>query len=83
MPSDQLFVSCVATDFATSEQQLVCPKIETQYYKPVVVKLPNSPGEQFDYSQAAGLWTLAFSSVVCLYIVAHSIGLVLGLIRRG
>ena len=37
----------------------------------------------FDYAYAAGLWSLAFCSVVGLYFCSHGIGLVLGMIRRG
>jgi hypothetical protein len=36
----------------------------------------------FDYVAAAGLWSLAFTTVVGLYLVSHSIGLILGMIRR-
>ncbi len=37
----------------------------------------------FDYSAAAGMWSLAFGSVLGLYLVSHTAGMLLGLIRRG
>lgn len=37
----------------------------------------------FDYAAASGLWSLAFCTVVGLYVVSHSVGSVLGFIRRG
>lgn len=36
----------------------------------------------FDYAYAAGVWSIAFSTVVGLYFMSHGIGLVLGMIRR-
>lgn len=37
----------------------------------------------FDYGYAGAMWGVAFTGVVGLYFVSHSIGLVLGMIRRG
>lgn len=38
---------------------------------------------EFDYSHAAQLWGMAFTSVVGLYLLGHVIGLILNLIRTG
>lgn len=37
--------------------------------------------EAFDYSYASAVWSLAFTSVVGLYLVAKNAGLVLAFIR--
>ncbi|MBX9296057.1 hypothetical protein K5M33_03100 [Chromobacterium vaccinii] len=36
----------------------------------------------FDYGNASAIWAFAFSTVVGLWLVSHSIGLVLGFLRR-
>jgi len=35
----------------------------------------------FDYGVAGGLWTLAFTSIVALFLVTHCGGLILNLIK--
>ena len=37
----------------------------------------------FDYAYASAVWSLAFTTVVGLYLVSHGISLVLQMIRRG
>lgn len=37
--------------------------------------------DQFDYSYAGAIWSLAFCSVVGLYLVAKNVGLILALIK--
>lgn len=37
----------------------------------------------FDYGYAGAIWGVAFTGVVGLYFVSHSISLVLSMIRRG
>ena len=37
----------------------------------------------FDYLQAVGLWTFAFSFVLGLYLVSKSSGVILQMVRRG
>ena len=37
--------------------------------------------DAFDYSYASAVWSLAFTSVVGLYLVAKNAGLILALIR--
>lgn len=39
--------------------------------------------EPFDYAYAATVWGLAFTTVVGLYLVAHSAGTILSIIRKG
>lgn len=41
---------------------------------------PTAP-EAFDYAYASAIWSLAFTSVVGLYLVAKNVGLILALIR--
>jgi hypothetical protein len=36
----------------------------------------------FDYSYASGVWGLAFTTVVALYVIARSAGLILEFIKR-
>ncbi|MDQ1921569.1 hypothetical protein [Massilia pseudoviolaceinigra] len=36
----------------------------------------------FDYGLAAGLWSLAFTFVVGLYLVAKSVGMIVSMVRR-
>jgi hypothetical protein len=40
----------------------------------------NTP-EQFDYTYASAIWSLAFTTVVGLYLVSKNVGLILALIR--
>jgi hypothetical protein len=74
--------------------QQVCPSSSTgQSFAPSRLQaFVLDPGQQtqldvalgeFDYGYAAGVWGLAFSTVVGLYFVSHGIGLVLGMVRRG
>lgn len=37
--------------------------------------------EQFDYAYASAVWSMAFCSVVGLYLVAKNVGLILALIK--
>jgi len=91
--SVQSVVVCIPSSGATAAQQVTCPKVGAQFYVPSKVQAylidPSQKNnfdaalEPFNYAYAAGVWSLAFCSVVGLYFVSHSIGLVLGLIRRG
>jgi hypothetical protein len=91
--SIQQVLVCVPVNTATtSVQQQVCPRVGGQYYKPQPTQayLLNPDSQQqidaalepFDYAYAAGLWSLAFSTVVALYFASYGIALVLGFIRR-
>lgn len=91
--SIQTAVVCVPSMTATAAQQAACGKVGAQFYVPSKVQAylldPSQKNnidaalEPFNYAFAAGVWSVAFCSVVGLYFVSHSIGLVLGLIRRG
>jgi hypothetical protein len=37
--------------------------------------------QAIDYSQFSAVWSLAFGSVVGLYLISHKIALVLGIVR--
>lgn len=39
------------------------------------------PSATFDYAYASAIWSLAFTTVVGLYLVSKNVGLVLALIR--
>lgn len=89
----QSVLVCTPSNAATAAQQAVCPKIGAQFYVPSKVQaylLDPSQQSQldaalapFDYANASAIWGVAFTSVVSLYFVAHGIGQILGLIRRG
>lgn len=90
MGTVQNVVVCVAATSADSAQQSVCPPNGSQYFQPQTMQayvLDPSAQTQldapFDYTLAAGFWSLAFCTVVGLYLVSHSVGTVLGFIRRG
>jgi hypothetical protein len=42
----------------------------------------NAQNEAFDYGAAAGVWGVAFTFVVSLYLVGRSAGAILGAIRN-
>lgn len=89
----QSVVVCVPATSPTATESAVCPSNGGQLLQPVQVQAylldPSQQSnleaafEPFDYGYAAGLWSLAFTTVVGLYFVSHGIGLVLGMIRRG
>jgi hypothetical protein len=95
MPSGSLqnVLVCVPATSATQAESAICPSIGGQVFQPAQVQAylldPSQQGsleavfEPFDYGYAAGVWSLAFTTVVGLYFVSHGIGLVLGMIRRG
>ena len=84
---------CAPVASATSQDQLLCPAQGGQFYAPIPVSaylLAPEQGAAFeantaplDYSVAGALWAFALTTVVGLYIASHSIGLVLGFLRRG
>lgn len=89
----QVLVCMPVSTAPSSVQQQVCPRVGAQYYRAAQVQAyllsPDAQQqidtalEPFDYAYAAGLWSLAFSTVVALYFVSYGIALVLGFIRRG
>lgn len=89
----QQVLVCVPVSAAPSSmQQQLCPRVGGQYYRsqsmqayllnPDSQKQIDAALEPFDYAYAAGLWSLAFSTVVALYFASYGIALVLGFIRR-
>ncbi len=92
--STQQVLVCIPVESASSAQRMFCPPDDNgQQYAPQKTQAYLMDAAQqsgieaalgpFDYAYAGGLWALAFSTVVGLYFVSHSIGLVLGFIRRG
>ena len=56
------------------------------YVYPTVTSVSSSSGststtDQFDYSYASAIWSLAFCSVVGLYLLSKNVGVILALIR--
>lgn len=64
-----------AADLAT-----LCPPSNRVVVTTTVEQL-STISEAFDYTYAAAVWSLAFTSVVGLYLVAKNAGLILALIR--
>ncbi|MFZ6693662.1 hypothetical protein [Undibacterium sp. SXout20W] len=91
--SIQTVVVCSASQISTISQQVICPNVGGQYFVPTTVQTYLlDPSQQlnfegaiapFDYAYASGIWTLAFSTVVGLWLLSHSIGIVLAHLRRG
>ncbi len=86
--SIQTVLNCIPSAYSW-QTQAPCPSgysvSVTQAYllDPSQQPLYESLSSPFDYAYAAGIWGLAFSTVVGLYFVSHGIALVLGMIRRG
>lgn len=92
-PSGALLLSCrplAAGMETTALDRQLCPPVGAQQLKiytlhasalsvadPASHSSTNAPGD------AAGLWTLAFTTVVGLYLVSAHAGAVLRFIRRG
>ena len=86
-------IVCAPVASATPQDQVVCPAQGAQLYAPAPVSaylLAPEQGAAFeanmaplDYAVAGALWAFAFTTVVGLYIASHSIGVVLGFLRRG
>lgn len=95
MPSGtlQTVLVCIPAPSASAADQQICPHVDAQYYVPSRVQaylidvdqasLLESVTGPFDYGYASAVWALAFTTVVGLFLVSHSIGLLLGFIRRG
>lgn len=62
-----------------------CPTAERVQVQTTTEVLAGMQQEQepFDYAQAAAAWSLAFTFVVGLWLVAKNAGLILSFIRRG
>ena len=87
--SIQTVVVCVGNGSGTNAQKAVCGGVgvpaKVQAYLLDASQAQNIEAAlgPFDYGHASQIYALGFSTVVGLYFVAHGIGLVLGLIRRG
>jgi hypothetical protein len=79
-------------DQASASDQVICPPNGGQYFHVQAISAylidPANAGyldavaAPFDYVQAAGFWSAAFTSVVGLYFVCRGIGAVVEFIRR-
>ncbi|VVE37000.1 hypothetical protein PCO31111_03960 [Pandoraea communis] len=69
----------------TPTDRQLCPPENGQYFSVVAVAptSSNAPPTSPDVAQMAGFWTLAFTTVVGLYVVSAHVGAILGFIRRG
>lgn len=92
-PSSALLLSCrplAAGEETTTLDRQLCPPVGAQHFKiytlpasalsvadPASQPSTNAPGD------TAGLWALAFTTVVGLYLVSAHAGAVLRFIRRG
>ncbi|MDN2672865.1 hypothetical protein OX459_15790 [Janthinobacterium sp. SUN026] len=91
--SVQLVRVCAPVATSAQADQVLCPSVSGQFYAPGTAQAylidPSQQGiieasiGPFDYAQAAGLWSAAFSMVVGLYFVSTAIGSILSMIRRG
>jgi hypothetical protein len=82
--SIQTIVVCVPSAFA----QAPCPTgqavttIQAYVIDPAQAASVEAQNAPFDYSLAAGMWTLGFTFVVGLYLVTKSAGTILLMIRK-
>lgn len=93
--SVQNVLVCVPTsgDLASALDQQVCPVSGSQYFHvqsqqayvidPASAGYLDSLAVPFDYTAAAGFFSLAFTMVVGVWMVSSSAGAILALIRRG
>jgi hypothetical protein len=80
-------------DSISTVDQQVCPPVNGQNFhlqsQSAYVLSPDSAGyidsiaQPFDYTQAAGFWGFAFTTVLVLWLVARSAGSVISVVRRG
>ena len=93
MGSTQTVVVCIPVATSSAMQQVSCPVVDGQFFAPATIQaylisadqaaLIDAATSSFDYGYASAVWALAFTTVVGLFLISHSIGLVLGFIRRG
>jgi hypothetical protein len=80
-------------DGTSAVDQALCPPSQGQSFRAIQQQayliFPESAGyldsiaEPFDYTQAAGYWGFAFTTVLALWLVARSAGAVISVVRRG
>jgi hypothetical protein len=84
--------SCSANPVGAGTQVTFLNQYGTPYSQPITAvtsatTTPSTPASAcpvdtpFDYAYASGIWALAFTSVITLYVVSLHIGAVLNLIR--
>jgi hypothetical protein len=84
--------SCSANPVAAGTSVTFTNQYGTPYSQPITAvtstsTTPSTPAAScpadtpFDYAYASGIWALAFTSVITLYVVSLHIGAVLNLIR--
>lgn len=88
----QTVLVCQPVGSASSQEQALCPASGGQLYAPRPVSgylidpaqatAFDAAHGPFDYAYASGIWAFAFSTVVILFVMSHSIGHVLGMIRK-
>ncbi|WP_230946585.1 hypothetical protein [Burkholderia stagnalis] len=88
-----LLCAPVTSDQSSAVDQQVCPPSGNQYFhvqaQQVYVIDAASAGfldglaVPFDYTAAGGFFALAFTMVVGIWMVSHSAGSILALIKRG
>ncbi|AJC17991.1 hypothetical protein NA29_22185 [Pandoraea sputorum] len=67
---------------STPMDRQLCPTEDGQQFA-VVALAPTASESLLDVQQMASFWTLAFTTVVGLYVVSAHVGAILGFIRRG
>lgn len=84
-----LLHSVVVCTLASSGPQGACPPgsvetVVTAYLiDPLAVSYIDAVAAPYDYTAGAALWGASFTFTLSLYLLAHSIGLILNKIRRG
>lgn len=83
----------VAGETASAIDAAACPPTGAQEFKlqsmqayvvdPSARPLLEAVAKPFDYEYAGGVWSVAFTMVVGLYVVSSKVGAVLRLIRQG
>jgi len=81
-----------SADQASTTDQAVCPPSSEQFFHVQAVQAYvldaasvgyiDAAVQPFDYGQAAGFWSAAFTSVIGLYFACRGIGAVVEMIRR-
>lgn len=75
-----LIVCNVPVNSSASDLASLCPTSNRVVVTTTVEQL-STISEAFDYTYASAVWSLAFTSVVGLYLLAKNLGLILALIR--
>jgi hypothetical protein len=87
MPTTVHVVACkVLPNSSSNNLNQQCPSTQRTVVTTTIEQLTNTTttviGTQpFDYAYASSIWSLAFTSVVGLYLVSKNVGLILALIK--